>query len=87
MVLARDLSIHKNDVVLEASQFDQSPSASGESFGGITVADLEKRHILQTLKELGFNRTKAADQLGISIRTLRNKLNEYREQGEDIPKG
>ena len=87
VVLARDLTIHKNDVVLEAAQFDQSPSAGGESFGGVTVAELEKKHILQTLKELGFNRTKAAEQLGISIRTLRNKLNEYRDQGEDIPKG
>ncbi len=87
VVLAKDLVIHKSDVSLESPSYDVSPQADGGSFGAVTVAELEKKHILQTLKELGFNRTKAAEQLGISIRTLRNKLNEYREQGEDIPKG
>ncbi|MBN1757682.1 MAG: sigma-54-dependent Fis family transcriptional regulator [Chitinispirillaceae bacterium] len=44
---------------------------------GITVAEAEKRLIYRTLESCGQNRTKAADMLGISIRTLRNKLNEY----------
>jgi two-component system response regulator FlrC len=45
---------------------------------GMTVAEVEKLLILETLKATGDNRTKAADLLGISIRTLRNKLAEYR---------
>ena len=40
---------------------------------------MEKELILQTLEEAKGNKTKAADSLGISIRTLRNKLNEYGE--------
>jgi len=36
--------------------------------------------IFKTLEETGKNKTKAADILGISIRTLRNKLNEYKEK-------
>jgi DNA-binding NtrC family response regulator len=65
-----------------------SPMAGGsQNYGQITLAELEKRHIMQTLKDLNFNRTKTAELLSISIRTLRNKLNEYRAQGEDIPKG
>ncbi|MDR0307523.1 MAG: sigma-54 dependent transcriptional regulator [Chitinispirillales bacterium] len=44
---------------------------------GITIADAEKQLILKTLEFCAQNRTKAADMLGISIRTLRNKLNEY----------
>lgn len=87
VVLARELAIHKSDVMLEGVAIEQDGLGAGESFGPVTVAELEKRHIMQTLNELGFNRTKAAERLGISIRTLRNKLNEYREQGEDIPKG
>jgi DNA-binding NtrC family response regulator len=86
VVLARDLTIHKSDVMLDGASLEDGSEAGGH-YGPITVAELEKRHILQTLNELGFNRTKAAERLGISIRTLRNKLNEYREQGEDIPKG
>jgi DNA-binding NtrC family response regulator len=44
---------------------------------GMTVAEAEKKLILKTLEHCSQNRTKAADMLGISIRTLRNKLNEY----------
>ncbi len=44
---------------------------------GITLAEMEKRLILQTLAAHHNNRTRAAETLGISIRTLRNKLNLY----------
>ncbi len=44
---------------------------------GKTLADIEKDHILSTLSSLNHNKTKAAEALGISIRTLRNKLKEY----------
>jgi len=44
---------------------------------GRTVADVERELILETLKHRGGNRTHSAGILGISIRTLRNKLNEY----------
>jgi DNA-binding NtrC family response regulator len=43
----------------------------------LSLGELEKRHILLTLDKCGGNRTHAARKLGISIRTLRNKLNEY----------
>lgn len=44
---------------------------------GMTVAEAEKKLILNTLEFCNQNRTRAAEMLGISIRTLRNKLNEY----------
>ena len=40
--------------------------------------------IIKGLEHTGGNRTQAADLLGISVRTLRNKLNEYRLQGMAI---
>lgn len=46
-----------------------------------TVSDMERGLILRTLQELNGNRTRAAEVLGISIRTLRNKLREYRDTG------
>jgi DNA-binding NtrC family response regulator len=48
----------------------------------LTIAELEKEAIRRTLDLTGNNRTKTAEMLGISIRTLRNKLQEYREMGE-----
>lgn len=44
---------------------------------GLSVAEAERRLIFETLKSTGNNKTKAAELLGISIRTLRNKLHEY----------
>jgi DNA-binding NtrC family response regulator len=44
---------------------------------GVTISQMEKELIIETLVHCNQNRTKAASLLGISIRTLRNKLNEY----------
>jgi len=52
---------------------------------GRTVADVERDLILETLKHCFGNRTHAANILGISIRTLRNKLNEYADDGMPVP--
>jgi two-component system, response regulator FlrC len=52
---------------------------------GRTVADVERDLILETLKHCLGNRTHAANILGISIRTLRNKLNEYAANGIPVP--
>ena len=52
---------------------------------GRTIADVERHLILDTLAFCFGNRTHAARILGISIRTLRNKLNEYMEAGIAVP--
>lgn len=49
---------------------------------GMTVKEMEKELIFKTLQEVNDNRTHAADMLGVSIRTLRNKLREYKEKGQ-----
>ena len=49
---------------------------------GLSVKEMERRLIFMTLKDVNENRTHAAEMLGISIRTLRNKLHEYKEEGE-----
>ena len=56
--------------------------------GGVqTIAILEKQAIKAALLQTEGNRTQAAAVLGISIRTLRNKLQEYREAGDVIDAG
>ncbi len=52
---------------------------------GRTVAEVERDLILDTLDHCLGNRTHAANILGISIRTLRNKLREYSQSGLAIP--
>lgn len=68
-----------------AGQAAQAADAVTRSFVGQTVAEMEKTLILDTLSHCLGNRTHAATILGISIRTLRNKLNEYADQGTPIP--
>jgi DNA-binding NtrC family response regulator len=50
-----------------------------------SVKDMETKLILNALKAVKGNRTKAASILGITVRTLRNKIRDYREMGFDIP--
>jgi DNA-binding NtrC family response regulator len=65
---------------LPAALKANSPAAAEEL---PTLAELEKRHILVALERCRNNRTQAAKILDISVRTLRNKLNEY--QGSSDP--
>lgn len=82
-VVERAVLLTKNSVV-----DGDSIRFEAENFGldtdfipGMSLSEVEKRLILQTLELTAQNRTRAAQMLGISIRTLRNKLNEYREEG------
>jgi DNA-binding NtrC family response regulator len=47
---------------------------------GMTLADVERAVIMETLKRQNFNRTRAARVLGIGIRTLQRKLKQYGSQ-------
>jgi DNA-binding NtrC family response regulator len=55
------------------------------SLVGRTVADVERDLILETLRRCLGNRTHAASILGISLRTLRNKLTVYAAEGISVP--
>jgi len=63
----------------------QAAESAARTFVGSTVAQVEQTLILDTLSHCLGNRTHAANILGISIRTLRNKLNEYSAAGVPIP--
>jgi two-component system, response regulator FlrC len=53
---------------------------------GRTIAEVERDLILETLRHCLGNRTRTAAVLGISIRTLRNKLNDYAAKGAAVPR-
>lgn len=52
---------------------------------GATVDEVERELVLQTLARCDGNRTRAARVLGLSVRTLRNKIREYSADGIDVP--
>jgi DNA-binding NtrC family response regulator len=58
------------------------PSSTGDGGEFLTMAEMEKRHVLAALERSKGNRTQAAKMLDISIRTLRNKLHEYNMQNQ-----
>ena len=75
---------------IEAGSNGTQPAGDGEDAStaglvGRTVADVERELIIETLHHCLGNRTHAATILGISIRTLRNKLKQYGESGFTVP--
>jgi len=61
------------------------PAATPGALVGKTVSEVERELIIDTLDHCLGNRTHAATILGISIRTLRNKLKLYNSEGFDVP--
>lgn len=82
----RTVVISKAEVLMPPEDdFDQPQhftEAPKESSAG-TVKDMERELILNTLEETGWNKTKAAEKLGLSVRTIRNKLKEYNIDKKD----
>lgn len=68
------------DKVSETAKPAEQPSDVGQ-----TVASMERKLILDTMESTSWNRSTAATILGISIRTLRNKLKQYQDEGYQIP--
>jgi two-component system response regulator FlrC len=83
VLLAED-GVITPDHLLDPTEPEAKPAPAFRP--GTTVWEAERRLILDTLERVGGNRTHAARILGISIRTLRNKLHEYRAlPSEDAP--
>jgi two-component system response regulator AtoC len=84
VVMTGDSLLRAGHLLMEGSVQPGRPfiPAAGSAPG--PLRDVEKAHIIKTLEAMENNRSKPADILGISIRTLRNKLHEYRAEGDDI---
>jgi DNA-binding NtrC family response regulator len=69
----------------EAPKAASSPTEIIPMLIGATVDEIERELVLQTLARCNGNRTRAARVLGISVRTLRNKIRQYSARGIDVP--
>lgn len=86
VLMAESDTITAEAILIEeiASQNAVAGGTAG-GFVGRTVASMEQDLIIQTLLHCLGNRTQAANILGISLRTLRNKLKQYSEEGVTLP--
>ncbi len=87
-----DLPENGDDATEDGDAFDHAAAArlfdsrGAPGPGEVVPLDVMERHmIIKSLDRTEGNRTQAAQLLGISVRTLRNKLNEYRKLGIDVP--
>lgn len=89
VLLASGSAIDEDAILLTDSYNNPNAndSAATSAFIGRTVDDVERDLILGTLDHCLGNRTHAANILGISIRTLRNKLKTYSDAGVTVPDG
>ena len=91
VLLTTSSEISTDVITLTDSSTTQQPSTpfidngEAQNLVGRTVAEVERDLIIDTLTHCLGNRTHAANILGISIRTLRNKLKLYGDQGFNVP--
>lgn len=72
VLLCQSSSIGKEHLIIKTNN-----NGTGLQRPVMTLKEMEKEMIVKTLRLTGGNKTKAAQHLGITVRTLRNKLNEY----------
>jgi transcriptional regulator with PAS, ATPase and Fis domain len=74
------LSVARRTSSVEQETRDEGRGTKTD-LGGVSLEQVERRAILDTLRQTGGNQTKAAKVLGISDRTLRDRIHRYRRQG------
>ncbi|NOX35009.1 MAG: sigma-54-dependent Fis family transcriptional regulator [Deltaproteobacteria bacterium] len=84
VLLADSDLIEPEDLMIDRkeSMDDMQEKEAGQGFGSVpgSIKEMEQKMIFKTLDQTEGNRTHAAKILGISVRTLRNKLHEYKEK-------
>ncbi len=87
VLLAGGDAIGPEAIVLDGAELVPAPSpvAATAPLACRPLAEIEREAILRTLERTHGNRTRAAEILGISIRTLRNKLRQYAREGIAVP--
>lgn len=68
---------HLAESVFSKEQHEETQEVEAISFSEMTLDELERRHIMMTLEHLSGNKTKTAKVLGITVKTLYNKLHSY----------
>jgi len=81
VIMSKSNILEPKHFVFEDDDFDFFKQYESDDTN-LTLYEMEKHLIFKTLRQHDNNRTKTAESLGISVRTLRNKLNEYKSKNE-----
>ena len=85
VILSADREVITRDDVFNDFFHDAEPGGEGDPMGGKripqTIDDMERVMIMKALADTNNNQQRAAEKLGISARTIRNKLRRYRDTG------
>lgn len=85
MILSPGDMLETEYLLLPKSEIAVSQPGKAVAAGGaVDMKTLERAHILETLASAGGSRKRAAEKLGMSERTLRYKLQQYREESEEV---
>ena len=85
IIMCKDKVLQVHNFLFEEDGFDTAAMRDDDDDTIKTLREVEKEQILRGLRANSNNRSRTADQLDISVRTLRNKLNEYKDKGELDP--
>ncbi len=77
--------ILSNYSVIKVMHLKDTDTSKETTRTGGSVKEMETKLILDALKSVKGNRTRAASILGITVRTLRNKITEYKDMGIEVP--
>ena len=79
------LGLDGRKLAAETAPQEAETTACNGGDGAATLGQMEKNMIYETLRKVNGNKTKASKILGISVRTMRNKLHEYSREGAGWP--
>jgi DNA-binding NtrC family response regulator len=74
-------NFNNNLLCKSVTKFPEKHDQDDFGLGGLPLEDVERQAIFETLRQTGGNKTKAAKVLGISDRTLRDRIHRYRKEG------
>lgn len=83
MILSPGNVLETEYLLLPKSELVVPQAGKAVAAGVVDMKTLERTHILETLASVGGSRKRAAEKLGMSERTLRYKLQQYREESEE----
>lgn len=81
MILTQSNILTEDVLFIDDHNGESEPNSLLNMHTPVTIEEMERDLILQTLEYHDYSRTKSAESLGINVRTLRNKLNKYMEDG------